>query len=134
MYPVLFRVGHFAIQTVGVLHASAIVVGAWWFFREVRDSKVSPSEVYNLVVVIVVSSIIGARLFSILFDGYLSVYLTHPALAFAVWDGGFVFYGGLIFGLTACIWYLRKHRVDVWRVADKAAPALGLALAIGRTC
>lgn len=132
MYPVLFKIGSFPVQTVGVIHASAIAAGAWWFLRDQMGRKTNSKELYDLLVVVVVWAIIGARLFSVLFDGFLPVYIKHPLLAFAVWDGGFTFYGGFLFALAAGVWYMRKHNLDGWRVADKAAPALALGLAIGR--
>jgi len=49
-----------------------------------------------------------------------------------VWHGGFTVYGGFLFAGTAGIWYVRKHRLDGWQVADVLAPALALGIAVGR--
>ena len=49
-----------------------------------------------------------------------------------LWNGGFTFYGGFLFGLGAGIWYVRKHNLDLWQVSDMAAPGLALGIAFGR--
>ena len=55
---------------------------------------------------------------------------------YKLWDGGMVFYGGLIGGvigyyLAYFIW-LRKRDVSNWKMADVLAPCGALGLALGR--
>jgi phosphatidylglycerol---prolipoprotein diacylglyceryl transferase len=45
---------------------------------------------------------------------------------------GGVFYGGLICAATVGIWYLRKHDLPAWKIADMGAPSIALGEAIGR--
>ena len=45
---------------------------------------------------------------------------------------GGVFYGGFICATVVGIWYLRKHRLPAWQIADMAAPSIALGEAIGR--
>ena len=45
---------------------------------------------------------------------------------------GGVFYGGLICAAVVGIWYLRKHDLPAWRIADMGAPSIALGEAIGR--
>ena len=49
-----------------------------------------------------------------------------------LWNGGFTFYGGFLFGLGAGIFYVRKHKLDLWQISDLAAPGLALGIAFGR--
>jgi len=49
-----------------------------------------------------------------------------------LWNGGFTFYGGFLFALGAGIWYAHKHKMDVWKISDMAAPGLALGIAVGR--
>jgi len=134
MYPILFKIGSFPIQTVGLLHALAFAIAVAWVYRQAKiTGKIEDSQqVLDLSMVIIVWSVIGARLFSILFDGNLSWYLENPKEIFMLWHGGFTFYGGFIFGTAAGIWYVNKHKMDIWKVADLIAPALALGLAFGR--
>ncbi|HET8945341.1 MAG TPA: prolipoprotein diacylglyceryl transferase, partial [Candidatus Polarisedimenticolia bacterium] len=43
-----------------------------------------------------------------------------------------VYYGGLGLAVAAGVWYVRRHRLPLGKVADLAAPALSLGQAIGR--
>jgi phosphatidylglycerol:prolipoprotein diacylglycerol transferase len=45
---------------------------------------------------------------------------------------GGVFYGGLIAATAVAIWYMRKHDLPAWRIADMGAPSIALGEAIGR--
>jgi len=45
---------------------------------------------------------------------------------------GLTFYGGLIFGAITVIWYVRKHKMNVFHFTDAIAPSLILAYGVGR--
>lgn len=132
MYPILVKIGPFTIHTYGVLHALAYGAAIWWAYREAKRVGFEPQRMVDFSVVVVVWSLIGARVFSILFDGNLDWYLQNPLQMFAVWKGGLTFYGGFIFSLGAGIWYVQKHGLEGWRMADIIAPGLALGAAIGR--
>lgn len=132
MYPVLFKIGSLTIYTVSVLHALGYYAGIYWILRHSSEYKLDKGKLSEFFLVIILFSIIGARVFSILFDGSINYYLQHPAAMLMLWNGGFTFYGGFIFALIAGIWYLRKKKFNLWSMADLTAPALALGLAIGR--
>ncbi|HYC77966.1 MAG TPA: prolipoprotein diacylglyceryl transferase [Planctomycetota bacterium] len=46
--------------------------------------------------------------------------------------GGMVMYGGLIAVVAVGLWYLRRRKLPVWRIADVGAVAGALGLGIGR--
>ncbi len=132
MYPILFKLGPLTIQTVSVLHALGFYAGIFMVIKYAEAYKFDKEKMYEFVILITIFSIIGARVFSILFDGSLSYYLSHPAAMLMVWNGGFTFYGGFIFAVIAGIWYIKKHNYDLWKVTDLFSPALALGLAVGR--
>ena len=43
---------------------------------------------------------------------------------FAVWNGGIVYYGGLVGATLACAIYLRIKKLPLWKVADIIAPSI----------
>jgi phosphatidylglycerol:prolipoprotein diacylglycerol transferase len=51
---------------------------------------------------------------------------------FKVWQGGIIFYGGLIAAFIFGAFYARKRRFGVWKVGDLVMPAVALGLAFGR--
>jgi phosphatidylglycerol:prolipoprotein diacylglycerol transferase len=52
--------------------------------------------------------------------------------AVKVWRGGLAFYGGFVFAAAFGLYYARKHKLGMWRMADLAAPWIALGLALTR--
>ncbi|HWN71681.1 MAG TPA: prolipoprotein diacylglyceryl transferase [Haliangium sp.] len=52
--------------------------------------------------------------------------------ALKFWQGGLTFYGGLLLAIPGGIWFVRRRRLDIGRVADIAAPCTMLGLFFGR--
>ncbi|HVO30945.1 MAG TPA: prolipoprotein diacylglyceryl transferase [bacterium] len=59
-------------------------------------------------------------------------YLLHPQMVFALWNGGLVFYGGLILGLPAGWIFCRRRNLAFWPTADLVAPIAAAGLSFGR--
>jgi phosphatidylglycerol:prolipoprotein diacylglycerol transferase len=97
-------------------------------WRGVR-AGVKGSHVDNLVLLISILSLFGARLFSWLFYFPPGISLWE---ALKDTGGGMVFYGGLIFGFLTLLVYARITRLDLWNLLDVFAPGLALGLALGR--
>lgn len=76
-----------------------------------------------------ISGIVGAKVFAILED--IPNFLAESASTFFS-GSGLAIYGGLIGGFLGVYWYLHKHKIPFWPVADAVAPALMIAYGIGR--
>lgn len=74
---------------------------------------------------------LGGRIGYVLFYN-LPLYLAHPLLVFAVWDGGMSFHGGLIGAVLMLAWTARREGVTVFAVTDFVAPLIPLGLGAGR--
>ena len=48
------------------------------------------------------------------------------------WYGGLAFYGGLALAAVVGYWFLRRHRMPIWKVGDLAGFAIPLGLVFGR--
>jgi phosphatidylglycerol:prolipoprotein diacylglycerol transferase len=84
----------------------------------------------DLAVWALIGGLIGARLLLVVVDW--RHYADNPRQLWSLlWSGG-VFYGGLIGGFLVGLFYVFKHKLSVWRVADVSAPAVVLGQAIGR--
>ena len=82
-----------------------------------------------MTMIAAVSGIIGAKLFHNLEN--IGEFMADPIgqlMAFS----GLTFYGGLIAGAFAVIWYGRKYNIKPLNLADAAAPGLMLAYGVGR--
>jgi len=53
-------------------------------------------------------------------------------VVFKVWRGGLAYYGGFLFAVAFGFYYVHRHRLPAWRVADLAGYAIPLGLVFGR--
>jgi phosphatidylglycerol:prolipoprotein diacylglycerol transferase len=87
-------------------------------------------KILDLSLYILASAIIGAKLLLVAVEWRR--YLANPASLVEVLRSGGVFYGGLIAATAVAIWYMKKHALPAWRIADMGAPSIALGEAIGR--
>lgn len=129
MYPVLFRIGPLTIYGFGLMMAIAFLAGAYLTGKELDRKGYNGELASTLIFWAAVGGLIGARVFSILGD--LDGFLANPLQS--VFSGsGFVFYGGLIGGLLAVTWSMRRMHLPWALTADCIAPGLALGHGIGR--
>jgi phosphatidylglycerol---prolipoprotein diacylglyceryl transferase len=128
----------FPAYPVGLLLAFSF--GLALIRREARRKGFDVARITDLGVHVILLAIVGARLLSVVADGDARRYLqrcttANPADCLAVfrfWEGGLVFYGGLLLALGYGYAFVRRHRLGVWRVMDLFALALPLGLTFGR--
>ncbi len=72
----------------------------------------------------------GSRLFFVVINA--GHYLKHPLDIIKLWEGGLVFYGGLLLAVPVALWYIRKHSLDTGGLMDIFAPSLAVGHAVGR--
>ena len=136
MFPLLFEVpvfGGVRIYTYGVLVALAFLAGIFWTTREARIAKIAgvdPDTILDLSFYIVLAALVGSRILYIFVDWQR--YASHPLDVIKIWEGGLVFYGGLIGAILMSIVYLKKHRLSFLKVADLFMPGVALGHAFGR--
>jgi phosphatidylglycerol:prolipoprotein diacylglycerol transferase len=130
VHPVLFQIGGVTIKSYGVAIALAFLVGILLAAWRARREKLNPNDFLDIGFIIVVSSIVGARIFYILFN--LKYYIDNPATVIRIWEGGLIFYGGLLCAAVASILYMRFKKIPVWYGTDIIAPSVALGYAITR--
>jgi phosphatidylglycerol---prolipoprotein diacylglyceryl transferase len=132
MYPILFQFGSFSIYAYGFFITVGFVTTLVLASLKIRKSKtgISFGNLVDLFFYTVLSAIIGSRTLFILinFDDYRQ----NPIQIFKIWEGGLVFYGGLILATAVSLGYMRWHRLPIWRVADLISPLIALGLFFGR--
>jgi phosphatidylglycerol:prolipoprotein diacylglycerol transferase len=130
MHPELFKIGPLTIHTYGVLVAAGFLLGLALAVRQARKEGIPPEKIVDLGFYILLSALIGSRLFYILINA--SHYIKNPIDIFKIWEGGLVFYGGLLFTVPIVLWYVKKNALGIWSIADLFAPSLAIGHAIGR--
>lgn len=131
MWPVLFEIDSLDVYSWGFALSLAILAGTLLAYRQAPKTGIKQDLVIDLVIWLVVGGIVGARLFYVLVYEP-ETYLKQPYLVFALWQGGLVYYGALIGGFVAGLWFVRKKGLPFWSLADLLAPPLALGYGIVR--
>jgi phosphatidylglycerol:prolipoprotein diacylglycerol transferase len=134
MYPVLFRIpifGGITIYSYGVMVATAFVVGILWVSYESRRLGQDPARAMDLIFYIILAAIVGSRIMHVAISER-NAFLENPLVIFKIWQGGLVFYGGLIAAVAVSIWYIRRHHMPVLLTCDIFAPGIALGHVFGR--
>ncbi|HHW41846.1 MAG TPA: prolipoprotein diacylglyceryl transferase [Syntrophomonadaceae bacterium] len=131
MHPILFQWGFLRVYSYGFFVALGILAATLLLVKKLEKQGKSAQFVIDLVILMVVAGIIGARLvYVFLYEpGY---YLAHPLQILMLSQGGLAFYGALLFGLLAGYLYLRKIGVPFLAFLDLAAPAVALGYSFAR--
>jgi len=154
MHPELITFGNVTLYSYGTMIALGFLAATWWAYRHVQGSgfkvqgsrfkvqgstnlelrtlnvEPKPEDILSLVIWVIVSGVIGARLFYVI--QFWSQFQGRLWQIFNIRGGGLVFYGGLISGFMAICVYCYRHKLSLWKVLDIAAPAIMLGYAFGR--
>lgn len=130
MFPVLIKIGPLTIHTYGLLIAIGFLVALTLAAREAKRKDLPSESIIDVGFYALLSGIIGARLFFIVTNW--QHYSEHPADMVKIWEGGLVFYGGVLFALPTVIWSAKKKGLPLLQTADIWAPSLAIGHAIGR--
>ena len=132
MHPIIFQIGPFALRYYGLMYALAALVGGWLLGKEVRRKgiRLTDDQRWNFVLLVLLGGILGARIYYVVFNW--DYYGKFPSEIPAIWHGGLAIHGGLIGGVLTGIWFVRRHRLSFWRLADAGAPSTILGQAFGR--
>jgi len=130
VHPVLIRIGPVTLHTYGLLVAAGSLAGLLLAVRRAAHEGIPSERIMDIGFFVLLAAVIGSRLFFVAVSpGH---YLTHPLDALRIWEGGLVFYGGLILAVPTALWCVKRYRLDTWKIADIFAPSIALGHAIGR--
>ena len=131
MHPEFIRLGPLDIHTYGVLVAIGFMVGLWVAMRRAPSEGIQPEQVTDLGVWLIISGMLGGKLFHIIFfwNDFIAAWHTEGLRSLRE---GFVFYGGFIVASLTAVAYARLKRLPLAKLADVFAPAIALGHAFGR--
>lgn len=130
MYPVLLKLGKISLYTYGLMLALGFLAGIWAAKKEARRLGESPDRITDLCFYLLISAIIGSRLFYVIVEP--QSFIDAPLEIFKIWNGGLVFYGGFLAAFATAAFFIRRHAMPLWRTLDILVPGLALGHAIGR--
>src|SRR5438128_1790716 len=131
MYPVLFRIHGFPINTYGVFLALAFLGAIFVTVRLAQRDGLPKQRIYDLCLWLLVSSLVGSKLLMFFTE---PEYRQNPKLLFSLdfLRSGGVFYGGLIGALITGYVLMRRWKLPWWKTADACAPGIALGNFFGR--
>jgi len=129
--PVL-QLGPLPIHWYGVGYAVAFLVGYQLIVpfavkRGISEKTISNAFWWNIGI-----GLVAARLYFVIQQPDLSVFLHNPIRIIAVWEGGMAFFGAVIACPIALLVIGYRKRLPMWVVLDGAAIFATLPQAIGR--
>jgi phosphatidylglycerol:prolipoprotein diacylglycerol transferase len=130
MFRYLLKIGPFTVYSYGAMLALAFIVGTYLAAKRAERQGISAAQIIDLSFYILLSSILGARILFVFLN--LDYYKERLLDTLKIWEGGLVFYGGLIFAFFTVVWVLQKNKLPVWKVADILAVPFAFGIAIGR--
>jgi phosphatidylglycerol:prolipoprotein diacylglycerol transferase len=128
--------GGFPVRGYGLMLLLGITAGLALGLRRARQVGLDPEIVVSLAIWLVVSGVIGGRLFYVIeywgekFGRYGLRTTILEILNFP--EGGLVVYGAFFGAAVAFVLFVRKHKLPLLAMADLAAPSLMVGLALGR--
>lgn len=133
MNPVAFTIFGLDIMWYGILVTGSILIAGLLAYYQLDEkiAKISKDEFTDLVLVVVIAGILGARLYYVIFYN-LEYYLQNPVQILNFRQGGLAIYGGIIGGVLVGLIYCRKKKANFWYLFDIVAPGLALAQSIAR--
>jgi phosphatidylglycerol:prolipoprotein diacylglycerol transferase len=131
MYPELFRIGSFPINTYGVFLAVAFLCAILITVKLAARDGLPREKIYDLCLWMLLSSLIGSKILMLFTE---PEYRDHPSqlLSLDFLRSGGVFYGGLIGAALTGYFLMRRYNLPWWKTADACAPGIAIGNFFGR--
>src|ERR1700682_838564 len=131
MYPELFRIGNFPINTYGVFLALAFLSAIMVTVRLGARDGLPRERIYDLCLWMLLASLVGSKLLMLFTE---PEYRDHAAQLCSLdfLRSGGVFYGGLIGAVVVGYLLMRRYKLPWWKTADACAPGIALGNVLGR--
>ncbi len=130
MHSVIFEFVRLKIYSYGLMVALAFLLTTFLARRRVESIGLSKEKFDMFSLWLLVSGIIGARLFYVLLD--VKYYMGNPVEIIMLNKGGLAFLGGVFAAFIISILFLKRNKLSVWKVADFIVPYVALGHSIGR--
>ena len=131
--PVIVQIGPLAIRWYGMMYLLGFLA-AYLLIRHLsrlRGLALDGDGVSDLLFQCVIGVILGGRLGYVLFYNPQQ-YLQNPLEAFAIWQGGMSFHGGLLGVIVAAVLFCRRRRLPVLLAGDVLVASATIGLGFGR--
>ena len=128
--PSYFTVFGMDIYFYGVIIGLGFILGILYCSHNSRRFGIDQDSVYDVMIWLIPTAIIGARLYYVLFR--LDYYVQHPNEIFAIHNGGLAIYGGVIAGVLVIWLVCRKKKIPLGAMLDLLCYGLLIGQILGR--
>lgn len=128
--PVAFSVGSFTVYWYGIIIAVGFMLAVVYAMKNVKRFNIDDDKLLNCVIVGLITAIIGARLYYVLFSWDSFKY--DPIKILYIHQGGLAVYGGLIGALIGGLTVAKIQKMKIPPLLDMAALGFLIGQGIGR--
>ena len=128
--PASFSLFGRSIYFYGVIIALGFLLGITYCAKRSARFGIREDDLYDLVLWLIPLSILGARLYFVLFK--LDYYIAHPGEILAIWNGGLAIYGGVIAGVIVMVLVCRHKKIPWQAMLDLIVYGLLIGQILGR--
>jgi len=131
MYPELFRIGNFPVNTYGVFLAIAFLCAIYVTVKLAQRDGLPRERIYDLSLWMLLASLIGSKVLMLFTE---PEYRDNPwaLLSLDFLRSGGVFYGGLLGAVVAGYFLMKRYQLPWWKTADACAPGIAVGNFFGR--
>lgn len=129
---IVFSFLNYNVHWYGIIMGLAIAIGLFVILaiKSKYYKHISTDAILDLYFYLIISGIVGARLYYVLADG--RYYYQHPLEIFQIWNGGLSIHGALLGAIIIGFIYCKKHDYKFLEFADLVTYGLVIGQSIGR--
>lgn len=128
--PVAFSIGTYDVRWYGIIITCGMLLALAYAYFSAKRFNVEWDTLFDCVLVGIVTGIIGARLFFVLFS--LDKYINNPLDFFKIHEGGLAIYGGIIGGFIGGVIVAKVKKAKILPILDVAVLGFLIGQGIGR--
>jgi phosphatidylglycerol---prolipoprotein diacylglyceryl transferase len=126
MYPELFRIGNFPINSYGVWLAIGLMAALFVAARLAEREGLAKARIYDLGLLTILGGLVGSKVLMVMTEPNVQIF----SLDFL--RSGGVYFGGFLGGFITLLLLMRWYKMPFWKVGDAFAPAAALGQVFGR--
>ena len=128
--PIIINLGIFSLRWYGLLIAISVITGLNLTSNLASYKGIDKNKINDLLPLLILSSLIGARIYYVLFEW--RSYKYNPIETLEIWKGGIAIHGALIGSLIAIWIFCIVQKLYFWNLLDILVPSFALGQGIGR--
>jgi phosphatidylglycerol:prolipoprotein diacylglycerol transferase len=129
MFPEILKIGPLTIYSYGLMAAIGFLLGGYLLERELARVGRNKELAGTIIIAAIIGGIVGSKIYFLIENPSL---VKEDFIGTVFSGAGLVWYGGLLGGLLAVTWWIRKKGLPFLLVGDLLAPLLLMGQGMGR--